>query len=229
MTLVEAIPLRHSVRRYKETPLPADIVAALRAKVDELNREGDLHIQLVLDEPKAFRGVLAYGKFYGVRNYFIVSGKKSATLEERAGYYGEMLVLYARTLGLDTCWVGMSYHKVSGTYVLEEGEKILCYIAVGFGESHGHPHKTKTVGELSNAGAETPDWFRNGVEAARLAPTAVNQQKFYFRYIAPSAPGAGPVVRASRLFSLIGYTKIDLGIAKANFALAAAPAEFTWE
>lgn len=229
MTLLKAIPLRHSVRRYKDTPLPADIIDSLRAKVAELNSEGDLSISLVLDEPKAFRGVLSYGKFYGVRNYFIISGRKSPTLDERAGYYGQLLVLYAQTLGLNTCWVGLSYHKVSGTYTLEDDEKIVCYIAVGYGEDQGHAHKTKTIEELSNAGPATPAWFRDAVEAARLAPTAVNQQKFYLRYIAPATPYSTPVVRAERRFSLIGYTRIDLGIAKANFAIAAAPHPFTWQ
>ena len=47
-------------------------------------------------------------------------------------YYGEHLVLLAQTLGQNTCWVGLSYSKVPGTYVLDEGEKIACYIALGF-------------------------------------------------------------------------------------------------
>ena len=131
MTLQEAIEARHSVRTYKEKPLAADVVKVLEEQIAVLNHEGNLHIQLIQNEPKAFLGTMAkYGKFRNVTNYFVMAGKKADDLDERVGYYGEQLVLLAQTLGLNTCWVGLSYSKVPGTYVLDEGEKIACYIAL---------------------------------------------------------------------------------------------------
>ena len=125
MTIQEAIEARHSVRAYKEEPLTQDVVKVLEEKIAELNRKGNLHMQLILNEPKAFQGTLAkYGKFRGVSNYIVVAGKKADDMDERVGYYGEHLVLFALTLGLNTCWVGLSYSKVPGTYVLELAEKI---------------------------------------------------------------------------------------------------------
>lgn len=227
MTLLEAIPLRHSVRKYKDEPLPENIVDALEKKITELNGRGKLHMQLVLNEPKAFTGILSYGKFYGVRDYVVVAGSKSAELDEKAGYYGEELVLYAQTLGLNTCWVGLSYRKIADTFTLNPGEKVVCYIAIGYGEIQGVAHKTKSIEELSNVSDMTPAWFKAGVEAARLAPTAINQQKFYFRYIAPKQ-GEKPKVAAERKFSMVGYTQIDLGIAKRNFEIAAGASNFEW-
>lgn len=53
MTLLEAIDARHSVRRYISKRLEQDVVDALQAKIDQCNREGRLHIQLVLDEKRA--------------------------------------------------------------------------------------------------------------------------------------------------------------------------------
>ena len=132
MTIEEAIKVRHSVRAYKELPLAENIVKALKEQIALLNREGKLHIQLILNEPKAFLGTMAkYGKFRNVSNYIVMAGKKADDLDERVGYYGEHLVLLAQTLGLNTCWVGLSYSKVTGTYVLDEGEKLACYIALG--------------------------------------------------------------------------------------------------
>ena len=223
MTIQEAIKARHSVRAYKEQPLTEDVVKALEEKIAELNREGDLHIQLILNEPKAFQGTLAkYGKFRGVNNYIVVAGKKAEDLDERVGYYGEHLVLFAQTLGLNTCWVGLSYSKVPGTYILEDGEKIACYIAIGYGETQGVGHKIKTVEQVSNASDTTPSWFKKGVEAALLAPTAVNQQKFSFEYV--GMKDGHQQVRAKKGFSMIGYTKIDLGIAKYHFEVGAGKA-----
>ena len=238
MTIQEAIEARHSVRAYKDQPLSEEIVKVLEDEIVNLNRrsseyhssslgngrvateegeannEGQLHIQLICNEPKAFQGTMAkYGKF---RN----------DLDERVGYYGEHLVLLAQTLGLNTCWVGLSYSKVPGTYVLGEDEKIACYIAIGYGETQGSGHKIKTVEQVSNASDITPSWFKKGVEAALLAPTAVNQQKFSFEYVGMS--NNRHQVRAKKGFSLIGYTQMDLGIAKYHFEIGADNTNFEW-
>ena len=227
MTLLEAIEARHSVRAYKNQPLSEDIVKVLEEEIAKLNREGQLHIQLILNEPKAFQGTLAkYGRFRNVTSYIVMAGRQAHDLDERVGYYGEHLVLLAQTLGLNTCWVGLSYSKVPGTYVLDEGEKIACYIAVGYGETQGAGHKIKTVEQVSDVSDITPSWFRKGVEAALLAPTAVNQQKFSFEYL--GMKDNRHQVRAKKGFSLIGYTRMDLGIAKYHFEIGAGKENFDW-
>ena len=227
MTIQEAIEARHSVRAYKDLPLSEEIVRLLEDEIVKLNNEGQLHIQLICNEPKAFQGTMAkYGKFRNANNYLVMAGKKAEDLDERIGYYGEHLVLLAQTLGLNTCWVGLSYSKVPGTYVLEEGEKIACYIAIGYGETQGVGHKIKTVEQVSNASDITPSWFKKGVEAALLAPTAVNQQKFSFEYVGMS--NNCHQVRAKKGFSMIGYTQMDLGIAKYHFEVGAGKVNFEW-
>ena len=227
MTIQEAIQARHSVRAYKDQPLSEEIVKVLEDEIVKLNHEGQLHIQLICNEPKAFQGTMAkYGKFRNANNYLVMVGKKADDLDERVGYFGEHLVLLAQTLGLNTCWVGLSYSKVPGTYVLEEGEKLACYIAIGYGETQGSGHKIKTVEQVSNASDITPSWFKKGVEAALLAPTAVNQQKFSFEYVGMS--NNRHQVRAKKGFSMIGYTKMDLGIAKYHFEIGAGEVNFDW-
>lgn len=227
MTIQEAIEARHSVRVYKEQPLTEEVAKALEEKIADLNIEGGLHIQLIQNEPKAFQGTLArYGKFRGVSNYIVMAGERAKDLDERIGYYGEQLVLFAQTLGLNTCWVGLSYTKVPDTYVLNEGEKIACYIALGYGETQGVSHKIKTKEQVSRSIGEAPSWFYKGVEAALLAPTAVNQQKFSFEY-AGMKDGCHQV-RAKKGFSMIGYTQMDLGIAKYHFEIGAGKENFEW-
>lgn len=227
MTIKEAIVARHSVRAYNKQPLTEETVKKLEEKIAELNSKGHLHMQLVTNEPKAFQGTLAkYGKFREANNYIVVIGQKADDLDERVGYYGEHLVLFAQTLGLNTCWVGLSYSKVPGTYVLAEGEKIACYIAIGYGETQGVSHKIKTIQQVSNISDNTPAWFKKGVEAALLAPTAVNQQKFSFEYVGEK--DGRPKVLAKKGFSLIGYTQMDLGIAKCHFEIGAGKDNFEW-
>ena len=227
MTLTEAIHSRHSVRRYKNTPLPADVIEALLQKTSEVNAEGGLHIQLVTDEPKAFKSLLCYGTFSGVSNYFVVAGQKADDLDERAGYYGEQLVLSAQQLGLNTCWAGLTYQKVAGTYALNEGEKIVCYIALGYGETQGTERKHKPIREISNASDLTPKWFNKGVEAAQLAPTAVNQQKFFIEYVG-LRDGNMHKVKVKKAYSIVGYTQLDLGIVKLHFEIGTDFENFKW-
>ncbi len=227
MTILEAIQARHSVRAYKEQPIMEETVMQLKNKINELNRESLLHMQLILNEPKAFLGTLAkYGKFRGVSNYIVIAGERTKDLDERVGYYGEQLVLFAQTLGLNTCWVGLSYSKVPETYILEEKEKVACYISIGYGETQGVGHKIKTVEQVSNATEGIPSWFKRGVEAALLAPTAVNQQKFFFEYLGTN--NGRHQVRAKKGFSVIGYTQMDLGIAKYHFEVGAGKENFDW-
>ncbi len=227
MTLQEAIEVRHSVRAYKDQLLAEDVAKRLEEEIAEVNQAGHLHVQLIQNEPKAFQGTLAkYGKFRNVTSYLVMAGKKAEDLDERIGYYGEQLVLLAQTLGLNTCWVGLSYRKIPDTYVLEEGEVIKAYISIGYGETQGVNRKSKTVKQVSNMSDITPSWFKRGVEAALLAPTAVNQQKFSFEYL--GMKDDRHQVRAKKGFSLVGYTQMDLGIAKYHFEIGAGKENFDW-
>ena len=213
MDIFEAMEKRHSVRQYIEKPLGAEEALALSEEIKLCNEESGLHIQLVKDEPKAFSGFMAhYGKFSGVTNYIALVGPKGPDLDEKCGYYGERLVLKAQELGLNTCWVAMTYSKIPGAFKVEKGEALTVVIAVGYGKTEGVPHKSKAPEEVSNVSANSPEWFKNGVRAALLAPTAVNQQKFYF-----TLENEKVTAKAKTAF----YSKVDLGIAKYHFELGA--------
>lgn len=211
MDISEAIKERHSVRAYTDKKIEGEVLLALENKIAEINGESGLNVQLVLNEEKAFGGRMAhYGKFSGVKNYIAMVGKKGADLSEKVGYYGQKLVLFAQTLGLNTCWVALTYKKVKTAYKIEEGEKLALVIAIGYGATQGVPHKSKSINAVSNAGEDSPEWFVNGVKAALLAPTATNQQKFFFTLKdgeVTAKPGLG------------FYAKVDLGIVKYHFEL----------
>ena len=100
-------------------------------------------------------------------------------------------------------------------------------IALGYGDTQDVSHKIKTEKDVSNASDITPMWFRNGVKAALLAPTAINQQKFSFEYIQPHGDCIHRV-KANKGFSMVGYTQMDLGIAKLHFEIGAGKENFEW-
>jgi len=222
MEITEAMRARHSVRQYTDRMIETAAVSALQSEIDACNRESGLHIQLVTNDAAAFDGMMAhYGKFSGVRNYIALVGRKSSVLDESCGYYGERLVLLAQTLGLNSCWVAMTFSKgaVRKKVDIRSGEKLSSVIAVGYGVTQGVSHKSKAMAELCRADGDMPGWFRSGMEAALLAPTAMNQQKFRITQHGGKASAE----------SLGGfYSDIDLGIVKYHFETGSGRGTGVW-
>lgn len=208
------IDSRHSVRQYKTTPIEENLVTELNAYIENCNAESGLNIQLICDDPECFDVFLAhYGKFKNANNYIALVGKKNLPdLDEKVGYFGESIVLKAQELGLNTCWVAGTFGKKKCKAKVETDEKIVCVISIGYGENQGVEHKSKPIEKLCKADLSTaPDWFKEGVDAALKAPTALNQQKFIISLEGEEAKivsKGGPM------------TKLDLGIVKYNFEAA---------
>lgn len=214
MTVLEAIACRHSVRSYLEKPILPETAVALKAEIDACNAEYGLHIQLITDEPEEFTCAMArYGNFSGVSNYIALVGKRAPGLDENLGYCGERIALRAQMLGLNTCWVALSFQKGTAKKrcAIAVGEKLVCVLSLGYGATQGVPHRSKPLDVLYRADCvPIPNWFIAGVEAAQLAPTAINQQQFRFTL-------HGDTVRAEPLGGF--YAKVDLGIAKYHFEI----------
>lgn len=209
MTEKEAILARHSVRKYKDKAIEADVAKQISDKVAEVNAESGLHFQFLNDEGGAYSNIIL--KFSGLDSApasIACVGKESADLDEKVGYYGEKIVLFLQTLGLNTCWVG-SFSKKRSEARVGEGERNVISIAVGYGENEGKAHKSKSIEQLVEAKADSPEWFNEGVKAALLAPTALNQQKFTIRL--KDADTAEIVSKGGPM------TAIDLGIVKYHF------------
>lgn len=213
MDLLQAIQERHSVRAYTVQKIEAEKRQKLDELIAECNEDGNLHIQIKYDDPDGFDSRLAhYGSFRNVNNYIILAGKSSDTLQERCGYYGERIVLEAQRMGLNTCWAALTFNKKNVKRWISPGEKLVLVIAIGYGETQGTQHRSKSLGNVVETEAGMPDWFRKGAEAALLAPTAINQQKFKM-----SLKDGKPFIRVAGGGS---YTKIDLGIVKYHFEVA---------
>lgn len=220
MDIVEAIKNRHSVRQYLDKDIEEDIIKKLKDEIDKCNREGDLNIQLVTGDPETFDCFFAhYGKFTNVKNYIALIGPKGDKLDEKLGYFGEKLVILAQMLGLNSCWLGISYSRRKAKVKIREGEKLRLIIAIGYGENQGYVHKNKDKEKLLSIPLDgTPNWFKKGFELALLAPTAMNQQKFVIGY-----DGKNVSFKAKKGF----YSKVDLGIIMYHFEVGAGKENYT--
>lgn len=211
MDIREAVRSRHSVRQFKDIPIGEEEQARLRDVIGECNRESGLDIQLICDDPECFDTFLAhYGRFRNAVNYIAVVGDASLDgLDELGGYYGQRIVLEAQMMGLNTCWVAGTYGKGKCRADISGGKKLLCVIAIGYGENEGKKHRSKPMEKLCNVKEDDmPTWFRNGMIAAMMAPTAINQQKFFVELDGEDV----------RITAKPGHlTRLDLGIVKYNF------------
>lgn len=220
MNLNEAIITRHSVRDYIDRPLSEEIVTEFNKEIAEINEKYNLHIQLMRDHPEAFSNILArYGKFKNVRSYFAMVAKNTPENIENLGYWGQHLVLKAQTMGLNTCWVSTSYSKKKAGAVLNDDEVLICLIAVGYGKSPGKITSRKPLNKFYIAKEAVPPWFIKGVEAARLAPTVMNQQKFVIIL------EKGEIILKSKGGI---YPQLHLGIVKYNFEVGSGIHDIKW-
>ena len=223
MELKEAMELRRSIRRYRADILPRDAAERLRAEIGRCNALGRLSIRLVTGEPQAFGGPVGRAAgFRNARNYLILCGDPDVDLEVRCGYWGEHLVLFAKTLGLDSCWVGGSFNRRVVLREKEKGKKLVCVIALGIADEEGRVHTRKPFDEVIDVDRTRilPDWFIRGVNAALLAPTAMNRQRFVISLDPPNGVDAASTGGM--------YSFVDLGIVMYHFELGAGADNFRW-
>ena len=208
MTELEALRERHSVRNYKDTKIDKETLDKLFAFIEKCNADGNLNIQLCPDAGNTYNRLMNKAMGLGSAPSVIACvGKEADNLDERVGYYGQKIVLFAQSLGLNTCWTG-TYNQKNVPAVVGDDERLVIVIALGYGVNPGRVRKSKSIEQVTKA-ENMPEWFKAGVEAALLAPTAINQQKFEIKL---NDDNTVDFIDKGGILS-----KIDIGIVKYNF------------
>lgn len=139
MDIKQAMEARHAVRSFTDKKIDDSIRDELTAHAEQYSKDGGIDLKLVFDEPNAFGGSSPhYGSFKNCKNYIAIFAKPDS--DEKIGYYGEKLVLQAQLLGLNTCWVALTYSKNKVAAQPAQGEKLQIVIALGYGDTQGVPH-----------------------------------------------------------------------------------------
>lgn len=216
----DAIKTRHMVRRYINKPIPKELVSLLNERIGMNNASHNLNLQLVTENDDGLGAMAKLLAAKTVNNYIILAGPDSENLDEKLGYCGADLILYAQTLGLNTWWVGGMFHsKGAKKYIEQPDVRINGVIAIGYGQNQGIAHKSKKASEISRYEGEAPQWFCDGVEALLYAPTALNKQPYMVK-------GIGNQVKITAGEG--HFSGIDLGIGKYHFELGAGRENFQW-
>lgn len=220
MTIKEAVRERHMVRQYTDKPIPSDIVALMKTRIAENNEKHGLELALVVGNSDGIGG-MAKLMSKSVNNYIVLAGQDSPGLDEKLGYCGADLILYAQMLGLNTWWVGGMFNGKGALKNLSSKDvRVNGVIVVGYGRTQGVPHKSKAPTEISTYNGNIPQWFTDGISALLCAPTALNKQPY-------TVKGEGNQVSISAGDG--HFSGIDLGIGKYHFEVGAGKENFEWE
>lgn len=221
MTIKEAVKERHMVRKYTDRAIPTDIAGLLNERIELNNKNYGLQLALILNNSDGISGMAKLLLSNTVKNYIVLAGKDNSTLDERSGYCGADIILYAQTLGLNTWWVGGMFNGRGALKHLDNKDvRINGVIAVGYGQTQGTAHKSKTAEEISEYNGDPPQWFADGVNALLCAPTALNKQPY-------TVKGNGNKVSLSAGSGHFSGT--ELGIGKYHFEVGAGKENFEWE
>lgn len=219
MTINEAIKCRHTVRRFADKAIPAEIIELLNARIALNNERHGLKLKLVTGNSDGIN-ILAKLMGKGVNNYIVLAGTYAKDLDEKLGYCGADVILYAQTLGLNTWWIGgMFSDKGVKRNLPDAAAKVNGVIAIGYGLTQGVQHKSKTASQISQYNGKAPQWFTDGVDALLYAPTAMNKQAY-------AVKGDGNRVYIS--YNGGHFAGIDLGIGKYHFEAGAGIDNFEW-
>lgn len=236
---LSAIFSRRSRRAYDGAPTTEQL-SRLKEVAADFQPFDDARTVVIEDIPPAlFTGIVgSYGRVKGAATALaFVADPSSPHADEHCGYTGEGVVLEAHAMGLATCWIGGLFSRQQSRSLVElrDGEVIRALSPVGPPSSqateaeklvygHGRPKFRRPLEEIARGHSRWPEWAVWGVEAAQLAPSAMNLQPWRFRYengsvVVTTAPG------------LTGFRRLDCGIAMLHFELGAraAGADGAWE
>lgn len=195
----DAIFRRRSRRQFNRKVLSQEIVNHFLDFSRELekNIDGARAVIITSDSDKVFRGAIgSFGKIRGASAYVAFIGNmEDLNVQEKVGYIGECFILEATFLGLATCWVGGFFRPdvVKSQITIKHNEQVLAVSPLGYapekysseeklmsGFPMGHKRKKMESLCLNGFNREWPDWIISALEAARMAPSAVNRQPWRF-------------------------------------------------
>ena len=212
---------RHTVRKYLDKPVDMDLIGLLNDRIERNNCVYNLTFKLITNNSDGLSSLARLMSNNSVQNYIILAGKDNSDLDKKIGYCGADLILYAQSLGLNTWWCGGMFNGKNALKHLDnKAVRVNGVIAIGYGKTQGVPHKSKTADQVSHFKGDAPGWFKSGIKALLLAPSALNRQPYIVN---------GEGNKVSLKVKSGTFSQVDLGIGKYFFELGAGKSNFEWE
>ena len=202
MTLNEMIFKRKSCRSFTGVPVDAATMETIKAfPMKPLYPEIKVHWDIVP------RNQVKCICPWTTPQLITIYSEEAEGYLENIGFLFQQMDLYLQTLGLGVCWLGMGRMNPKTTTVVE-GMKFVIMLA--FGQPKGDPLRHDPKGFKRKPMEQITDRRDSRLEPARLAPSAVNSQPWYFTH-----EGGTIHVYGSKKGS-----RLDIGIALAHLYVA---------
>lgn len=201
----ETIRKRKSIRKYDMTKLDTATLNKVKAAVGEVVPLF-AHIDYSIEMAEKTKGI------FNVKapHYLIFGSQLKEGARENIGFIGQQLDLFLSENGLGAVWLGAAKpgEKVSST--------LPYIIAMGFGKPAEPLHRNSVEQFKRKAIDEISEGTDSRLEAARLAPSGMNAQNWFF------VAQQGGSIHCYRKKSLLGFlnnmAEIDMGIALCHIA-----------
>lgn len=226
-----AMETRRSRRSYTGDEVEPGALDALEQHCERFVPSESARTLLIREAPAdIFVGILgSYGRIKGAPSALVFLGQAGDGVSmAAAGYTGEAAVLEATRLGLDTCWVGGFFRagRVARLIKMKAGEQVYGVSPVGYAEESlsgaertvyrmSRPKPRRSLEDIAPGWRAWPAWTHSAVEAARIAPSAMNRQPWRFRFdagrLAVAFDGADTPKTSKRLDCGIGMLHAEIG------------------
>lgn len=202
MTLKEMICKRKSCRSFTGTPVDAATIENIKAFcMKPLYPEIKVHWDIAL------RNQVKCICPWTTPQLITIYSEEADGYLENIGFMFQQMDLYLQSLGLGVCWLGMGRLNPKTTQEVA-GMKFVIMLAFGNPKGDQLRHNQKEFKRKSME--QISDKFDESLEAARLAPSAVNSQPWYFAH-------EGDIVH---VYCSRKGSRVDAGIALAHLYVA---------
>ena len=204
MNIADMIRRRRSVRAYKVETVDAATLAAIRTYMDHL-------VPLIPGAPVVGRIIPTdhgnYWQKWKTPHFIAIFSDGSDEGLLNVGFMYQQLDLYAQSLGLGTCWVGLG--SLTDAEPVPAGMKLAVMMAIGIPDDVPE----RAVADFKRkAMDEVADWPDSRLEALRLAPSATNSQPWFVTHTGDTLHIWREELGLIKQRTLGRMNKIDMGI-----------------
>ena len=164
MDLKAQIYKRKSCRKYQDGEIDLSAIEEFLSNVNPLISEIDYSYDILTQDEVSSK------MMWSAPYYLAIYSDKKENYGVNIGFIFEQVSLFMQSLDIGNCWVGMGSPK---------NEKTGFVILIAFGKSNDFTRdisqfKRKNLSEIADVNDER-------LEPARLAPSAINMQPWYFK------------------------------------------------
>lgn len=192
--MCDAISIRQSHRHFLAEYLSQEKEVAILSFIDKLDVPFSHSIRSSYHKISTDDNIVY---FKGPPQFISLESPKSIEEQTKLGFLGELIILYAESLGIRTCWMGHFNKKQVTEIVYHDnpqgsGRQLFCIILLGYVpdktgvldrfSKRRFSKKNRTIDSFLSPDSMTdlPEFIQFALSLSSRAPSAMNTQKWYY-------------------------------------------------